>query len=76
MRKLAFLGAFAFVLVASSSARADDKTIVLKGYIIYGHAPHPIAVAEVTKIPMKTTVTELKQPLVQRVEQAVQSNPF
>jgi hypothetical protein len=75
MRKLAFFAAFALVSIASS-ARADDKVIVLKDYIVYGRAPRPMAVAEVTKLPVQTTVSELKQPLVQRVEQAVHSNPF
>ncbi len=75
MKKLAPLFALA-VLVLAGGARADDKTIVLHDYVIYGHAAHPIAVAEVTKLPMKTTVADLKQPFVQRVEQAVHSNPF
>jgi hypothetical protein len=75
MKKLAPLFAFALVALASS-ARADDKTITLRDYIVYGRAARPMAVTEVTKLPMQTTVSELKQPFVQRVEQAVQSNPF
>ena len=75
MRKLALLAAFALVSIASS-ARADDKTITLQDYIVYGRAARPMAVTEVTKLPMQTTVSDLKQPFVQRVEQAVQSKPF
>lgn len=75
MKSVALLAALAFVSLASS-ARADDKTIVLKDYVIYGRAARPMAVTEITKLPMQTTVTDLKQPFVQRVEQAVQSNPF
>ena len=75
MKKLAPLFAFAIVALASS-ARADDKTIKLNDYIVYGRAARPMVVTEVTKLPMTSTVSELKQPLVQRVEQAVHSNPF
>jgi hypothetical protein len=75
MKKLAPLFAFA-VLVLAGSARADDKTIKLNDYTIYGRAVRPMAVTEVTKLPAQTTVTELKQPFVQRVEQAVHANPF
>ena len=75
MKKLALLVAFG-VFALAGRARAEDKTIKLNDYVIYGRAPHPVAVAEVTKLPMQMTVTDLKQPFVQRVEQAVHSNPF
>lgn len=75
MKKLAPLFAFAVVALAST-AHAEDKVIKLGEYKIYGRVARPMAVTEVTKLPVQTTVTELKQPLVQRVEQAVQSNPF
>lgn len=75
MKKLAPLFAFALVALAST-AHAEDKTIKLRDYTIYGRAARPMAVTEVTKLPVQTTVTELKQPLLQRVEQAVHSNPF
>jgi len=84
MKKLAPLFAFAVVALAST-AHADDKvvvlkpamnTIVLRDHVIYGRAPRPMAVTEVTTLPAQTTVTELKQPFVQRVEQAVHASPF
>ena len=75
MKKLAPLFAFAVVALAST-AHADDKTITIREQKIYGRAARPMAVTEVTKLPVQTTVSELKQPFVQRVEQAVQSNPF
>jgi hypothetical protein len=75
MKKLASLFAFAVVVLAST-AHAEDKTIKLDEYIIKGRAARPMAVTEVTKLPVQTTMTELKQPLLQRVEQAVHSNPF
>ena len=75
MKKLAPLFAFALVALAST-AHAEDKTIKLGEYKIYGRAARPMTITEVTKLPAQTTVTELKQPFVQRVEQAVHSNPF
>ena len=75
MKKLASLFAFALVVLAST-AHAEDKTIKLGEYKIYGRATRPMAVTEVTKLPVQMTVSELKQPFVQRVEQAVHSNPF
>ena len=75
MKKLAPLLAFA-VFALAGSAHAEDKTIKLDEYIIKGRVARPMAVTEVTKLPVQTTVTELKQPLVQRVEQAVHQSPF
>ena len=75
MKKLAPLFAFALVALAST-AHAEDKTIKLRDYTIYGRPGRPMAVTEVTKVPVQTTLTELKQPLLQRVEQAVHSTPF
>ncbi len=79
MKSLVVLAALALVTVASS-ARADDSsnTLVLKNYVVYGRAARPMAVTEVTKLPMQShaTASELRQPLIQRVEQAVQSKPF
>jgi hypothetical protein len=77
MKSLVVLAALALVTLASS-ARAEDtsKTIVLKDYVVYGRAARPMAVTEVTKLPMQTTVSDLRQPFVQRVELAVQSKPF
>ena len=75
MKKLAPLFALA-VFALAGSARAEDKTIKLDTYVIYGRVARPMAVTEVTKLPVQTTVMELKQPLVQRVEQAVHQSPF
>jgi len=76
MKKLVSLAAVACALLMSVSARADDKTIVLHDYIVYGRYLHPIAVTDTGKLPMKLTLTELKQPFVGRIEQPVQSSPF
>ena len=83
MKKLALV-AFAVVGFISVSASADDKTVVLttgpthvmKEQIIIGRPAKPLAATEVSKLPMKSTLTELRQPLANRVEQPVASAPF
>ncbi len=82
MTKIALLLAALSVSVASS-ALADDtvaakpgKTIVLHDYVVYGRAPRLIAVADVAKLPMQSTLAPLKQPLVQRIEPTVHAAPF
>ena len=75
MKKLAMLAAFALVSVASS-AHAEDKTIKLHDYIVYGRAARPMVVTEVTRLPVASTLSVLQKPLDNRVEQAVRSAPF
>lgn len=76
MSKLAALVAVAVVLIGSS-ARADDTTITLHTYVVYGRAPRPMAVTEVTKLPVTSTVNALVHRAVDnRIEQAVHAAPF
>jgi len=75
MKKLALLAACAFVMLASS-ARADDKTIVLKTYVIHGRADRPLVVTEISRAPVASTLSALNKPLTDHVERAVSSSPF
>ncbi len=76
MKKIVAAALFACAALTSIPASADDKTITLPGYIIYGHPMRPLAVTDTGKLPMKLTLTELKQPFVSRVETPVQTAPF
>ncbi len=82
MKKLVALAAIACAVSVPLSARADDTvvskqpTIVLREFKVFGHYRHPIAVMDAAKLPMKLTMTELKQPLLDRVEPPVHSAPF
>jgi hypothetical protein len=89
MKKLVALAAIVCAVSVPMSARADDtvqsskivvvnnqRTIVLRDFIVYGRYLHPIAVVDAAKLPMKLTMTELRQPLLARVEPPVHSAPF
>ncbi len=69
------LAAFALVTIASS-AHAEDKTIKLKTYIVYGRAARPMVVTEVARLPVASTLSVLQKPLSNHVEQAVHAAPF
>ena len=69
------LAAFALVTVASS-AHAEDKTIKLNTYVVYGRAARPMVVTEVTRLPVASTLSVLQKPLSNHVEQAVHAAPF
>ncbi len=83
MNKLA-LAAFVVVALASVSASADDKVVVgssnpthtMKEQIIIGRPAKPLAATEVSALPMKTTLSELRQAFIARVEQPVANAPF
>jgi hypothetical protein len=52
------------------------RTQILKDQIIVGRPAKPLAVTDVGKLPMHSTLSELRQPLVQRIEPTVQVAPF
>jgi hypothetical protein len=91
MKRITLLVALsAAFAVVGSSARAQDKTTatgvghgkqeqgVLKvGEItIVGRVQKPIAAVDVAKIQPKLTLAELRQPFLDRVEEAVRKDPF
>jgi hypothetical protein len=55
---------------------AVNHVQIMHDYIIYGRRMQPIAVQDVGKLPMQSTLADLKQPLVQRIEPTVQNSPF
>jgi hypothetical protein len=74
-------------LVASSGfARADDQAqratkqqqgVLQIGEItIVGRVQKPIAAVDVAKIQPKLTLAELRQPFLDRIEEAVRKDPF
>ena len=86
--KLTVTGAL-FVLVALSAvpASAQDAGVqrttksqagVLQvGEItIVGRVQKPIAAVDVAKIPVRLALTELRQPFLDRIEEAVKKDPF
>lgn len=77
------LGSF----VTASSARAQDQApqrstkqqqgVLQIGEItIVGRVQKPIAAVDVAKIQPKLTLAELRQPFLDRIEEAVRKDPF
>ena len=62
----------------ASGRAADQKNgvITLREIEIVGRVQKPIASVDVSKIPPKLTLAELRQPFLDRIEEAVQHDPF
>jgi len=83
MKRLAILAAVLPVLGYASVASAQDrpakqdKGVLQVGEItIVGRVQKPIAAVDVAKIQPKLTLAELRQPFLDRVEEAVRKDPF
>ncbi len=74
-------------LAVTPSARADDasagrQTKTQQGVLqvgeitIVGRVQKPIAAVDVAKIEPKLTLAELRQPFLDRIEEAVRRDPF
>lgn len=76
-------------VVVSTSALADDTSkggaaapapqrgvITLAEVTITGRVQKPIAAVDVNRIQPKLTLAELRQPFLDRIEQAVYKDPF
>jgi hypothetical protein len=66
--------------LASTPALAQDKpakgVITLAEVTIVGRIQKPIAAVDVNRIQPKLTLQELRQPFLDKVEQAVYQEPF
>jgi hypothetical protein len=77
------LAALALV-TGSSAASAQDKgkdskqrgVITLDAVTITGRIQKPIASVDVNRIAPKLTLAELRQPFLDRIEQAIYKDPF
>ncbi|MGH7282381.1 MAG: hypothetical protein ACRELY_12705 [Polyangiaceae bacterium] len=79
MKKI--VGAFAMmgaVFLSSGDAHAQQagKVITIGEVTIVGRVQKPIASVDVSKIQPKLTLAELKQPFLDRIEQAATKDPF
>ena len=92
MRRSTWIGltAAAALVVVAASASAEDKTkgqpadkaapqrgvITLAEVTITGRIQKPIAAVDVNRIQPKLTLAELRQPFLDRIEQAIYKEPF
>ncbi|APR87095.1 hypothetical protein A7982_12444 [Minicystis rosea] len=68
-------------LSASGAAAAQEKgkqrgVITLAEVTITGRIQKPIAAVDVSRIAPKLTLAELRQPFLDRIEQAIYRDPF
>lgn len=80
MKRLAVALAAA-TLALSSLANAQQagsgRGVITLGEVkIIGRVQKPVASVDVSKIQVKLTLGELKQPFVDRIEKAIESEPF
>ncbi len=68
----------AAVGLGSSDASAQEKkgVITIGEVTIVGRVQKPIASVDVSKIQPKLTLAELRQPFLDRIEEATQHDPF
>lgn len=85
-RTLSVLAAALFVFGALSTARAQDPAkkkgpaskgvITLADITIVGRVQKPVAAIDVARIRPKVALAELRQPFVDRIEEAIFKEPF
>ena len=86
MRRTTMILAFMTFSVTSSSALAQDEkekdkergrgAITLTEVTITGRIEKPIAAVDVARITPRLTLAELRQPFMDRIEQAIYKSPF
>jgi hypothetical protein len=82
MKRFVFAAAFAFgafVLSGEQDASAQQKgggVITINEVTIVGRVQKPVASVDVSKIQPKLTLAELRQPFLDRIEEAARKDPF
>ena len=68
------------MLAVGASAQAQEKgakgVISIREVVIVGRVQKPVASLDVNKIQPKLTLAELRQPFLDRIEEAVTKEPF
>ena len=73
----AVLAASAVTLVPSAAhAQKKGNVITIGEVTIVGRVQKPIASVDVSKIQPKLTLAELRQPFLDRIDEAVRRDPF
>lgn len=87
MKRITVVAAMLAVLVPCAGAWAQDKgadrpskqsqgVLQIGEITIVGRVQKPIAAVDVAKIQPKLTLAELRQPFLDRIEEAVKKDPF
>ncbi len=73
---LGTLGSTALAEEPAKAHAAKRGEITLDGLIITLKPPRPVAAVDVARLTPKLTLAELRQPLLGRIEAAIEKDPF
>jgi hypothetical protein len=73
---VALLALGAFGMPSTALAQKKGNVITIGEVTIVGRVQKPIASVDVSKIQPKLTLAELRQPFLDRIEEAVGRDPF
>jgi hypothetical protein len=78
MRNIAALlvATAAIAVTGPASAQKKGNVITIGEVTIVGRVQKPIASVDVSKIQPKLTLAELRQPFLDRIDEAVRRDPF
>ena len=74
--KIALLVLAVLAVSGTASAQKKGNVITIGEVTIVGRVQKPIASVDVSKIQPKLTLAELRQPFLDRIEEAVGRDPF
>jgi hypothetical protein len=66
----------AFAQAPPAAAASKSRVVTISEVTIVGRIQKPIAAVDVSRIQPKLTLAELRQPFLQRIEEAVYKSPF
>jgi len=61
---------------SDAAAQKKGRVVTISEVTIVGRVQKPIAATAVSRIEPKLTLQELRQPFVQRIEEAIYQSPF
>jgi hypothetical protein len=74
--KFSLLASVAAVVWSSSAFAQQKGPITINEVTIVGRVQKPVAAVDVSKIQPKLTLAELRQPFLDRIEEAARKEPF
>ncbi len=78
MKAILAAGTLSLVALVAGDASAQQKggVITINEVTIVGRVQKPVASVDVSKIQPKLTLAELRQPFLDRIEEAARKDPF
>jgi hypothetical protein len=73
---LASLGGLSSSAPAFAQSSGKSRVVTISEVTIVGRIQKPIAAVDVSRIQPKLTLAELRQPFLQKIEEAIYRSPF